>query len=82
MTQNKPKEKKYYSVKLEGQVPVELHFKVLAESPEEAAEIVSKNPLPPLARAPRPILPRLRRLKATVYRYGTTTIDYIKNFMG
>ena len=80
MVQNKPKEKKYYSVKLEGQVPIELHFKILAESPEEAAEIVGKNPLPPLTRAPRPILSRLRRIKATVYRYGTTLIDLVKNY--
>ena len=76
----KPPQKQFYTVKLEVTAPVELTFRVFAESPEEAAEMVSKDPIPPLYCAPRPIIPRMKRIKATVYRAGTSIYDYIRNY--
>lgn len=73
--------KKYYDVVLETVTTVNLKFRVYAESPQEAAEMVSRNPLPPQSAAPKPVMSRIKRVKATVYRAGTTTYDYIKNFM-
>lgn len=67
MTNN---EKQYYTVKLEVLAPVELTLRVLAESPQEAAEMVSKFPLPPMSKPPKPILAKMKRIKATVYRFG------------
>jgi len=73
-------QKQYYTVKLEVMAPVELTFRVFAETPEEAAEIVSKNPIPPLSAAPKPILSRMRRIKATVYKAGTSIYEFIKSY--
>ena len=81
---SKEKEKKpekiYYTIKLDVMAPMELSFRVLAESPEEAAEMISKMPLPPLAAAPRPDLSRMRKIKARIYKYGLSTILFIKQF--
>ena len=75
-------EKSYYTVKLEATAPVTLEFRIYAETPEEAADMVGKFPMPPFSRAPRPDLSRMRRIKATVYKYGMSTIDFIKTFIG
>jgi hypothetical protein len=69
-----------YSVKLEVMAPVELIFRIFAETPEEAAEMVSRNPIPPLSAAPRPIISRMKRIKATVYKAGTNTYYFVKNY--
>ena len=76
----KPVQKQYYTVKLEVMAPVELTMRIFAETPEEAAEMVSKNPLPPLYAAPRPVLSKMKRIKATVYKAGTSTYYFIKNY--
>jgi len=68
--------KKLYTVKLEVMAPVELTYKIWAESPEEAAELRGAT----LARPPKPNLARKKNLKATVYRYGTMMIEFIKKF--
>ena len=73
-------QKQYWTVKLEVMAPVELTFRVFTETPEEAVEIVSKNPLPPLYAAPRPIISRMKRIKATVYKAGTNMYKFVKNY--
>lgn len=75
---DKPKPQ-YFTVKLEVMAPVELEFRILAADADEALDKVRRGPLPPLAKAPRPILNRLRRIKATVYRFGRSTVELVKN---
>lgn len=74
-------QKQFYTVKLEVLAPVELTFRVFAETPEKAAEMVSKNPIPPLSAAPKPILSRMRRIKATVYKAGNLIYEFVKNYV-
>ena len=69
-------ERKLYTVKLEVMAPVELTYKIWAETPEEAAELRSAV----LSGPPKPNLMRKRNIKATVYRYGTVMIEFIKKF--
>ena len=80
---DQPKKKpapQYFTVKMEVMAPVELEFRILAESPKEALEKVSRGALPPLTKAPRPILGRLRRIKAKVYRFGRSIMETMKIF--
>ena len=71
--------KQSYRIQLEGIVPVILHYKVMAYSAEEALEIALKS-MERMNSPPSIILPRLKRIKAKVFRYGTVAIDFIKNF--
>jgi len=73
------KQKQYYTVKVEATAPIELTYRVWAEDPEEALEIFETSSF---YSPPRPILSRMRKIKATVYRSGTTIIETIKNFRG
>ena len=73
-------QKQYYTVKLETMAPVELTFRVFAETPEQAIEAVSKFPLPPLSSV-KPNLSRIRRIKAMVYKAGTSVCDLVKKYM-
>ncbi|KKN66638.1 hypothetical protein LCGC14_0469730 [marine sediment metagenome] len=76
----KPPQKQFYTVKLEVMAPVELTLRVYAETPQEAIDMVSRNPLPPLSGPPRPNIARMKRIKATVYKAGTTIYYLIKNY--
>lgn len=73
--------KQYYTVKLEANAPIVLTFRVFASSPAEAIEIVSRNPLPPLCEPPRPNMSGIKRIKATVYKAGTSIYYLIKNYI-
>jgi len=70
----------HYTVKLEVMAPVELEFRILAEDPQQALEKVSRGAFPPLSKTPRPILNRMRRIKARVYRFGNSVMETWKNF--
>ena len=69
--------KKQYTVRLMVMAPVELIYKVWAESPEEAMKTYEKSPL---SRAPKPILASKRKQKATVYKLGTTMVELEKKY--
>ncbi len=69
--------KKQYTVKVEVMAPVELIYKVWAESPEEAMKNYDRSPL---SKAPKPILSRKRKIKATVYKLGTTMVEMEKRY--
>ena len=69
--------KKQYTVKLVVMAPVELIYKVWAESPEEAMKTYDKSPL---SAAPKPILSRKRKQKAIVYKLGTTIVELEKKY--
>jgi hypothetical protein len=76
----KPPQKQYYTVKLEVMAPVELTFRIFAETPQKAEEMVRRNPLPPLSGPMRPKLSRIKRIKSTVYKAGTNLYYFVKNY--
>jgi hypothetical protein len=72
----KPIEKKYFSIVVECQVPATLSFKVLAESPEQALEMINKAS--PIDFKPK--ISKRRLLQAKVLYYGYSTIIMTKKF--
>jgi hypothetical protein len=70
-------QKKLYTVKLEAQAPVELIYRVWAENPEQAVELLRYGTL---TAPPKPKLSRKKNIKATVYRYGTVMIEFVKRY--
>lgn len=74
----KPPELKYFDVRIEVMLPATLHYRVLAESPEKAAEMIRN--LPP--NAVKHKLQGRREFKLTVYDAGSTMIKFIKNLLG
>jgi len=76
--EKKPEKKReLYKVKMEVLAPVELTFKVWAYSPEEAAQIANMRHL---ADKPKPILHRMRKVKASVYKWFFTNILHTRTY--
>lgn len=71
-------QKKLYTVKLEVMAPVELIYRVWAETPELAVELLKYGAL---TAPPKPTLSKKKNIKATVYKYGTITIEFIKRYI-
>lgn len=71
------KKRELYKVKVEVMAPVELIFKVWAYSPEEAAQLANMSHL---ADKPRPLLNRMKKVKATVYKWFFTNILHTRNY--
>ena len=66
-----------HTVKLEVLAPVVLTYRVWAESPEQAVELLRYGHM---SAPPKPVLSKQKRIKATVYKYGTVMIEFIKQF--
>jgi hypothetical protein len=73
-----PKQKQYYTIKVEATAPILLEYRVFAEDEEEAIELMKKAS--PTSARPRLELKRL--VKATVYSAGTSIIKMTKHFNG
>jgi hypothetical protein len=76
--QEKPKTKQYYDVRVLSLVQADLTYRVLAETPQQAAELIKNIP-------PSSIKPKLqgkKDLKISVYRAGQSVIEFIKNIWG
>lgn len=74
----KIKEKKYYDVRIECMLPATLTYKVLAETPEQAADMIKNM-------SPVGVKHRLigrKELKLTVVDAGSTMIRFIRNLIG
>lgn len=72
------KEKHYYDVKVECTLPATVTFRILAETPEEAAELIR-------GQAPISVQPRLlgrKDHKISVYDAGSTMLRWMKNLLG
>ena len=76
--QSEIKIKQYYTVKLEVTAPINITYKVYAEDPEQALDIVLKNSLQNINIPPQPILSQMKRLKGTVYAAGNSLIQLVK----
>lgn len=70
-------QKKPYTVKVETITPVELIYRVWAETPEQAIELLKNGQL---TAPPKPNISKRKNIKATVYKYGTTIIEFIKKY--
>lgn len=71
--------KKYYTVKMQTEMPVEMVFRVLAESSEQALQLVEQNKAP-LAEPIRPNFAKIRRFFAKVYDSGSNIINLSKRY--
>ncbi len=78
MKKEKQKEKRYYDVKVNCTIPAIMVFRVLAESPEEALELVDKHKEQPKSIKYEPI--KRRNIKAKVCDSGTVVIKHVKNY--
>ena len=73
--------KRYYLIKLEVIAPITLTYRVLAENPEEALEIVIKKPNTTLQTSqPKFKFALMKKIKASIYLAGTSMIEFVKNF--
>jgi hypothetical protein len=72
------KAKLYYDVKVECMLPATLTFRVLAETPEQAAELIrGMNPIGVKHR-----LIGRKDSKLSVYDAGSTMLRWMKNLLG
>ncbi len=75
---DKPKDKIYYEVRVECLLPATLTYKILAEDPAQAIELIKNKP-------PNNVHHKLigrKEFKATVYDFGTNMIRLIQNLAG
>lgn len=79
-TQNKNKtiELKQYSIKIEALVPITVTYVVTAENPEQALSKINSS-LPP-REVSRPLIERMRKIQARVYRAGTIMLELVKKY--
>jgi hypothetical protein len=72
-----PKPKVYYEIKVESLLPSTITYRILAESPEQAVEMIkNSNPI-----SVKHKLIGKKDIKLTVYNFGCSVILFIKNFI-
>ncbi len=74
----KPIEKKYYEVKVECTLPATVTYRILAETPEQALDLIK-------GKSPNGVKHRLagrRDIKVMVYDSGSTIVRLVKNLLG
>ena len=75
---NKPKEKFYFDVKVEVLVPATITYRVLAEDPQQAVDLVK-------GKSPNNVQYKLnsrRDLKIMVYNASSNLLRFMKNLVG
>lgn len=73
-----PPEKHYYDVKVECMLPATLTYRILAENPQQAAEMIK-------GRQPNSVQHRLigrKEIKLSVFDAGSVMIRLIKRLLG
>jgi hypothetical protein len=73
-----PKDKHYYDVKVECTLPATVTYRVLAEDPIQAAELIKG--MSPVAVKHR--LAGKKDIKLSVYRAGSSILEWMKNLIG
>ena len=69
-----------YTIKLEALVPITLTYNIIAESEQQAMEMMERSILSPTI-LPRPRLSAMKKLKASVYLRGQTIVKMVKNYI-
>lgn len=75
--QQLPKPKFYYDVKVECMLPATLTYRVLAETPQQAADLIKNM-------SPTGVKHRLsgkKDIKLSVYSAGSSMIQFVKNLL-
>lgn len=73
----KPKEKKYFTVKVEAMVPATISYRVYAEDEESAIKLIDRQ-------SPTHFQPKInagKKIKIMVYNSGSNIIRLVKNFV-
>ena len=73
-------QKEYFLVKLEVLAPTTLSYRILAESPEEAAALAAEKQGQEMQNAPKIAFHKMKKIQSTVYNAGTSMIQYIKKY--
>lgn len=75
-----PKTKEYFTVKVEILIPVVLTYKILSETPEEAAKIAAKKQGQEQTSPPKiNYAKQVGKAQIKVYKSGTTMLQLTKN---
>jgi len=77
--QEKPKEKRFYTVEVECMIPAVVKYKVLVDEDEYEQAVLESVKTLPIA-PPSLKLPRMKRIVARVYDWGTNMLRHIKRF--
>lgn len=75
---DKPPDKHYYDVKVSCMLPATLTYKILAETPEQAAELIK-------GKSPNSVQHKLsgkKDIELKVYDSGSCIIKFIKKLLG
>jgi hypothetical protein len=78
MIDKKSVKQETYTIEIKALAPIVLKYRVVATSPEEAVENVSRTGI--LIENPKPQLSTMKRISVAVYKYMTKTLLYSKNF--
>jgi hypothetical protein len=78
MTDKDKKEVKpqYYDVRLEITVPATMHFRIYADSAEEAAKKAERHSVDSI----KYHLPKRKNISMVVYKAGTSMLEFAKRF--
>jgi hypothetical protein len=67
----------YYTIELEAMIPAIVKYRVLANSPEEALILMAKSQP---VQQPKLIMNSMKKIKASIFNYGTSILKYSKRF--
>jgi hypothetical protein len=76
MIKEKPKQKKYYDVKVEALTTTHITYRILADDENDALEQIKKKTPTSI----RPIVSLKNIIKASVYESGSSILRLIKNY--
>ena len=77
--EEKPKEKKFYTVEIECLIPATVKYRVLVEDGEYEKAIQESVKVMPMG-PPSLKLARMKRLSAKVYSWGTNMLRHMRRF--
>ena len=75
--EKKAAEQQHYTVEVEAWARTTFKYKVIAESPEQAIELIDRSPL---LQAPKPKTTGIRKISAKVYLLGSNMLKHMRNF--
>lgn len=78
---NKEPKKHYFIIKVEGLIPAEISFRVLAETEKQAFDIYKKRPeLATVLHQPKILPGKIKEKKIQIRNAMSNLITWIKNF--
>jgi len=71
--------KTYFDIQLESRLPATIKYRILAESPQEALQMLLKGTINPIEVKYK--LNARRDIKATIYAAGSNLVKLVKHFI-